>query len=387
MRRALRQSLAVLRKELWDGARDYRSVLSALVFPMMGPGMVALMALMISRMEERDDEVVLHVSGAAHAPALIEQLEKEVRIEPAPEDAEEQVHAGEVAAVLRIPAGYEADLARGEPVVLELVVDSSKRSDAGVIREVESAVRERSTELGTMRLLARGVDPRILTPITLETVDVSTPERRGGSLIGSMLGMFVLLSAFFCNLYIAIDATAGERERRSLEPLLLTPAPRLSIVLGKWMAGLSFGMAGVALCLVLTVLALPMLDLDRMGVRLEMGPRNAALMLLHILPLAAMASAVQLLIGSFCKSFKEAQTYLSLTLMLPMLPGLWMSFDPAPPAAWMMAVPALSQQVLLSQLLRGEAVALGWQVSAAGSSLVVTALALLVMERVVAREG
>ncbi len=382
-----RQCMVVFRKELRDGARDTRSVVSALVFPLMGPAMVALIAFMVSRMDDRQREDVLHVEGAEHAPVLIERLERKLTVEPAPVDAEQQVRDGALQAVLRVPAEYEEQLQEGDPVVLELVVDSSKASNRGVVRSVERVVATQSSELGMMRLLARGVDPSLVQPFVLDTVDVSTPEHRGGSMIGAMLGMFVILSAFFCNLYIAIDATAGERERRSWEPLLLTPASRLSIVLGKWLAGLSFGMAGVTLCLFLTLLSLPLLDLDRIGVRLLLGPTTASMMLLHILPLAAMASAMQLLIASFCKSFKEAQTYLSLTLFVPMLPGMWMSFDPAPPAAWMMAVPALSQQILLSELLRGEAVALSWQLSAAGSALLATGLALWAMQRVVSREG
>ena len=166
--------------------------------------------------------------------------------------------------------------------------------------------------------------------------------------------MFVILAAFVTGMNVAIDTTAGERERASLEPLLINPVPRTVIVLGKWLAAVVFSGIGVMLTLASVVLALGRVPLHQLGLHLEVGPPEALGILAATLPLAFFASGLQVLVATFARSFKEAQTYLSLLLFLPMIPGFIGSIQPLRTAAWMYPVPALSQQVLITEVLRAE---------------------------------
>lgn len=385
-RRPTPPSLVVLKKELLDGARDLRSLFSAFFFPLMGPLTVALVAYNLNRISNDQTVETLYVEGGERAPALVERLSRELDVLPAEADTEQRVREGEVPALLRVPEDFVERTVRGEPALVELISDGSKPTSRDVASDVEKAVAEYSSELGVMRLLSRGVDPSLLRGVAVDRIDVAPPERLGGDIVGAVVGLFVIVSAFFCNLYLVIDATAAERERKSWEPLLLTAAPRGAIVLGKWMAGLTFGFAGVIATTVLTLVPLAWLDLERAGIRLLITPGAVVTILIHLLPLAAFASAAQLLLASLTRSFKEAQTYLSLTMFVPMIPGMWMSIDPIPAAPWMMAVPSLAQQMLLTRTISGEATPLGWQLGAAASCLVFAALALLGMRWVVGRE-
>ncbi|MCK6522821.1 ABC transporter permease subunit [Myxococcota bacterium] len=379
-------SLVVFKKELLDGVRDLRSLFSAFFFPLLGPLIVAIVAFNLQRVTNDQEQDTLHVEGAERAPALVALLGRDLDIQPAPPGAEEQVRSGELTALLRVPEDFSERTSRGEPAVVELISDGSKHKSRDVAKDVEEAVNAYAGELGALRLLARGVDPSLLRGVSVDRIDVAPPERLGGDIVGAMVGMFVIVSAFFCNLYLVIDATAAERERRSWEPLLLTAAPRRAIVLGKWMAGLTFGYAGVIATTLLTLIPLSWLDLERAGIRLLISPAAIGMILVHVLPLAAFASAAQLLLASLTRSFKEAQTYLSLTMFLPMIPGMWMSIDPIPAAPWMMAVPSLAQQLLITRTISGEATPLGWQLGAAAACLAAAALALVGMRWVVGRE-
>ena len=385
-RRPTPPSLVVLKKELIDGVRDLRSLFSAFFFPLLGPLTIGLVALNINKVTNDQEIETLYVEGGERAPALIKRLEQDLEIQPAPADAEQKIRDGELSVLLRVPDDFVERSARGEPAVVELISDGSKPDSRSVTSDVEEAVAAYSSELGVLRLLARGVDPSLLRGVSVDRVDVAPPERRGGDIVGAVAGMFVIISAFFCNLYLVIDATAAERERKSWEPLLLTAAPRGAIVLGKWMAGLTFGYAGVIATAVLTLFPLAWLDLERAGIRLLITPGAVAVILVHLLPLAAFASAAQLLLASLTRSFKEAQTYLSLTMFVPMIPGMWMSIDPIPAASWMMAVPALAQQMLITRAISGEVTPISWQLGAAASSLVCAAFALWGMRWVVGRE-
>jgi sodium transport system permease protein len=155
-------------------------------------------------------------------------------------------------------------------------------------------------------------------------------------------------------MYVATDATAGERERGSLEPLLCNPVSRRTLVVGKWLAATAFAAVSIVLTLALTLIAMTFVDLDELGIVIDLGPGEIAGVLAATLPIALLAAAAQLLLATFARTFKEAQTYLSLMMMIPMIPGVVMSIKPIHSALWMMPIPLLGQQVLLMDVLRGE---------------------------------
>lgn len=367
---------AVISKELRDGLRDRRSVLSALIYPLIGPLLVAMMLDKASEMRDTSEEIDLPLSGAAFAPALVHHMDRDgFHILPAPDDPEAAVRAHDVDMVLEIPADFEENLRKGQPNQVRLIADWSRKDRVTAYKRVEQCLESWSAELGAYRLLARGVDPKVIRPVMLDRVDLATPEQRADIWL-SMVVMFMITAAFISNMYLAIDATAGERERRSLEPLLLNPVPRAVLVLGKWIATAAFGTAGMLLTLLCTVVALRMVPTADLGLRLLFDAPRIATAFAIALPLGLFAGALQLAISSFAHSFKEAQTYLSLTLLLPMIPGLAAVLVPSKIALWQMVVPVLAQQTLLGEVLGGRYVEPGWVAAATGSALLWTVLCL-----------
>ncbi len=370
IRRYWAQTLFVLQKELVDALRDRRSLLSALVFPLAGPLLIGLMFTLLADKVEDAETTSVPVVGAEYAPELIRWMEDQgVEMVDPPADPFGAVERSEVEFVLVIPEDFAADFLRSKPVKLELVVDGS-RTDAGFsARHVRSLVEQYSAEIGTLRLIAHGLSPEIARPLVVRKVEVATAQQLSANLL-NFVPLFVILSAFVGGMYVAADATAGERERGSLETLMLNPVPRVVLVLGKWFASACFSIVSVVLTLSLLLVVMNVAPLHEFGFDLNVRFLTALGMIMVSIPLAFMATGAQLLLASFARSFKEAQSYLSMLMLIPMVPGFVGSFHPLGTDTWMLAVPALAQHIVLTDLLGGEPLTVG-------SAVLVTVLPLL----------
>jgi sodium transport system permease protein len=376
----------VFMKELVDALRDRRAMLSLLLFPLVGPVLVAVALWLTTSEITRPVGAKLPVVGAEHAPGLIAFLrEHEVSIEPPPLDIAAAVTSGEADAVLVIPRDYATRFRESRPIVVDLVSDNSRTGARATAMRVERLIGGYAKRLGTLRLLARGVSPSVAAPIQVHAVDASTPERRAAMFL-HLVPMFVLIAVFVGGMYVATDVTAGERERGSLEPLLLTPASRRAIILGKWLATVSFSAATVLLTLGLTLVALSRVPLDELGISLSLGAGEIAAVLVAVLPLSLFVAALQLLIASFAKSFKEAQTYLSLLMLIPTLPAIVFGIGSIEAQSYMYPIPLLGQEALLMGVIRGEVVPPAGFVLALVGSLVAAWVSLTLTRRLFASE-
>ncbi|MFT5684677.1 MAG: sodium transport system permease protein [Myxococcota bacterium] len=366
--------LAIVHKELLDGVRDRRAVLSAFSFPLFAP---LLIAFMLNSLATRtDDPLELAIIGGENAPELVGFLENQgIELQEIPDDPELAIADGVLDVVLVIPEDYGEDFREGRPASVQIMVDNSQDTARSGITKTRALLRAYSGHIGALRLLARGVDPGLMSPITIDEIDQSNPQKKAANLL-DMIIMFVVLGAFVCSMYIAIEAAAGERERKSLEPLLINPVSRTVLVVGKWLAAVAFGFVGVVLTLVVMMVAIRAIPLESLGFRIMLSVEVGFWIFLIAAPLAPLAGALQLLIASFTRSFKEAQLYISLSLTLPMMPGLIMSLKPVKTEAWMYVVPLLSQQVLGAKLLRGEQIAALDYILAASSTLALTGVCL-----------
>jgi sodium transport system permease protein len=240
-------------------------------------------------------------------------------------------------------------------------------------------------ELGGLRLIARGVSPELLQPLRIENVEISSSQKRSAQLL-NVVPLLLMLSALIGGMNIAIDSTAGERERGSLEPLLNNPVTRLELILGEWLTT-TLSSTVVALLAALGFLlagsALPLEDLD---IKFFLGPRQAALMFLMAWPLAPFGAALQMLVASGARSFKEAQTYLSLLNFVPMMPAVALMMHPVEDAIWTSLIPTVAQVTAIVDLLEGDGV--GWlrPMLMWSSSLVYSAGLLWALARVLERE-
>ena len=212
-------------------------------------------------------------------------------------------------------------------------------------------------------------------PLKVEDVDVST-ERARAAVALSVLPVFLLVSTFVMGMSVATDATAGERERKSLEPLLLTGAPAIAIGVGKWAATAVLNVGGLVLTLACAAVILTRLPLEDLGVRLDsVGALSVGVLVVGV-PLALLAAALQVAAATRARTFKEGQTYLSMLLFLPMFIGMLSAFSQARPAPWRLAVPVLAQHQLLAAVLRGDAPGMPALALPAVVALAITALLL-----------
>lgn len=382
----LRLVRTVTRKELVDGLRDRRALASALLFPLMSPILVALMFTAIARDQATPPTLEIPVMGAEHAPGLVQFIETAgAEVIAAPADPESAVALGDVPLVVSIDEHYTERFREGRPAKIELWVDSSRNANRAAVSRATRLIEAYSSQTALQRVVLRGVDPQLLSPIDVHELDAAGPQQRAANLL-EMLVMMAVMAAFLGSMYLAMDSTAGERERRSLEPLLSLPIPRSALVLGKFLAALLFGTLGVVLATGTMVVAMDLTPLELLGVRVVLTAPAALALLGILLPLVPVAAALQLLVASGATSFKEAQTWLSMTLFLPMMPGMIMTVRPVNPQDWMAAVPGLAQQVLSGKVLRGDGLNMLDIGLACGSSAAITLVALLLLTVLYDRE-
>jgi sodium transport system permease protein len=181
------------------------------------------------------------------------------------------------------------------------------------------------------------------------------------------------MAVFVGGLHLAIDATAGERERGSLEPLLVNPVSRFSVVAGKWLAIALATVFAVLVALIGFRLAIARVPLQDLGVKFQLGMPEMLGMLAVCVPLSLFAAALQMTLAFFARTFKEAQTYLSMLVLVPMIPATFISLQPIKSARWEMLVPVLGQTLLMADVLRGEPTPASWFALAALSAVVSSA--------------
>lgn len=347
----------IFKKELLESIRDYRSWGTGLFWSLFGPLMMGgiLMLIGSSVREEIDTPLSLPVENAEAAPNLIGFLQQQgAEIKPAPADLEAAVKRGEVDMVLVISETYAEDFSAGQTATVELIQDSSRQSAQVDVARLDEMLKGYDRYIGRLRLVVRGISPEVIVVLDVTKRDVATPQSRATLFIG-FLPYFIIFAVFNGAAPIITDSTAGERERRSLEPLLINPVPRHNVVLGKLLAAFPFAIASLAITLIGFGIVFNVLPVQEyLGVRLSLNLLTLFWIFLICLPVAFLASAIQIVVASFARSIKEAGTYLPFIALIPALPGLVLAFFPVKPALWTMLIPTFGQQILINQFMRLE---------------------------------
>jgi len=369
----------VLAKECRDNLRDRRTILASFSLALLGPVFfVALMSFVLtSTLGESRESFRLAVVGAEHAPQLVAHLRQHnVELEAVSlDDPRQAVRDGREDLVLVIDAAYPERLQAGEIAAVSLIYDSSQM---GTARRNYSRARQMIAQygrkLGVLRLQLRAIDPAVLTPIQVTEVDTATPAARAVTILG-VLPYLLVLVVFMGGFYLAIDATAGEREHGSLEPLLSQPISRAQLVMGKIAAASVFSAISTILFLVSLSASLPFVPLHRVGMSLAIDPATALAMFGVSLPLVFLGAAVLTVVASFAKSYKEAQTYLTVVILVPTMPLIVTQMLDLEPSALLMLVPSLSQATLITSFIKGETVSLSHLAISVGATSLLAALA------------
>ena len=365
----------VFRKELLENSRDRRTLFSAFIIgPLLGPLLFGVMVSRIVAQSAADDTrpIPLAVAHGERAPHLVRYLAAAgAIIRPAPfgeRGARAAVEHGLAAVVLVVPRDYPRRFQAGEPARVLLFADSADNATRGIVLRARALLDAYGSSIAQRRLQVRGVDPLIAVPVAVDSIDVATAAGRAVAVIGFMT-YFVLFAVLMGGLYFAIDATAGERERGSLEPLLTLPVARGALVGGKILATCASMCASLAISLAAFVGLLRFLPLDRLGMRTDFGPLTALEFFAICLPFVPLGASLMTFVASFTRSYREAQSYLSAVLLVPTLPIAFASIYSLKAKPWLMLVPSLSQHLLMTSLLEGRPIGAPEALSSAASSL------------------
>jgi sodium transport system permease protein len=352
----------ILAKECRENLRDRRSVMNALLWgPVFLPLLFFVQLYFISRQSQEvwEQPPSLAVAGAQHAPGLVGFLrQRGAEIREAPADPAAAVRDLSEDVVLVIPAEFPDQWRAGEPALVEVWHDSSRRRSESRAARIRLMLEEYSRTLGALRLRARGLDPAVAVPVRAAEKDVAVGGR-GAAALAAFLPFVLMFSAFMGGFYLAVDTTAGERERQSLEPLLANPAPRGQIVLGKLAATALFALAATVIGITAFATVLALGDrfalLDVPGLELQVSTARWLALGAMLVPVVLLASAAQTLVAAYSKTFREAQTWVQFLMFVPMVPFFVITFNPVRPQPGDMLVPFWSQSVLIDRLFRGEA--------------------------------
>jgi sodium transport system permease protein len=382
---------AVLNKECKDNIRDRRTIVSSFSVAVLGPALfVALMVFVLENtLGEINDPVRLSVVGGGNAPQLVAHLEsrnaKVTHKDLA--DPRESVSSGSETLVLVIPEDFAERFQNAEVTALTLIYESS---DIGKARRnyrlIQQMILGYSRSIGLMRLQLRGIDPTLATPIIVQESDVASPSARALGVMATLPYLLVLV-IFMGGFYLAIDATAGEREHGSLEPLLAQPISRVQLVLGKVTATAIFSAASLALFLTSLALSLPYVPFHKVGMSLQLGATTACAAFLIALPLIFFAAALLNVAASFAKSYKEAQTYLTFVILIPTLPLMITRILNVDSSALLMLIPSLSQGTLINELIAGDTINWTYIAASVGSTTAMAGLLTLLAVYLYRRES
>ncbi len=346
----------VCAKELRDALRDRRTLLVVLLSSVvLGPVVLVALSSLVATMEARAEQREVYVVGLKRARTLVNHLQRQTwRVMEAPPDHEAKLRDATLGVpVLVLPADFEAALRRGDAPRIEVVTDSANRqADAGA-RRVAQALAGFNRERAMLALALRGVAADLLEPVQVDERDLANAQARGTQITG-MLPFFVIIAVLYGALNAALDTTAGERERGSLEPLLATPASRLSLVLGKWGAVAAVAMLIAVLSCASFLPAQWLMRSDTLRSMFQFGLREAGLFLAVLLPFGAALSALLMAVAIRCRTFKEAQANSSVVIVAASLLPMLATLNPGAEARWQLWVPALAQYTLMTRVLKGE---------------------------------
>ncbi len=350
--------ITVMFKELTEIFRDRKIIfngllLSPLLFPVL---ILGIGALAENRAKTQlESELKLPVLGAEHAPNLVAFLATQnIRVEPAPKDAEALIRDQEKDVILKIDEDYGKDWRESRAATVEILHDSSRQDSQIPVRRVERAIQGYSRQAGAVRLIARGIDPSLDQAVLVTYRDLATPEAKRGMLL-AFFPYLLIMTAFLGGAYLVMDATAGERERQSLEPLLATPASRGAIMSGKIAAACAFGMLGLLLTLLSFKLSFAFVTSGPFK-GMDVSMLAIGKLLVVLLPMVLIGTTLLTLISASVKTLKEAQSYMAFLMLLPILPTIILLVNPVKNALWMFATPFLSQNQLILMVLRSEAI-------------------------------
>ncbi|NMP30885.1 ABC transporter permease [Thalassotalea sp. M1531] len=363
------QLKALIIKEFKEAFRDKRALMVAFSMSLLAPVMIMVMSkTMIKEMVDKPT-VYAEISGGEFAPKLMKEFRDE-NIVPLSEASENDQRIWQKRGIkITIPDTYGSDMVEGRVINITLSADYSDKPSLSPVRRIKDVVRDHARAIGYKRIIMRGIDVRIMKPLNIVEQDRSQPSSNA-MMISIMLGLYLLMGAFMSGLSIAIDSSAGERERNVLEMLLCQPVSTLKIVLAKLTCSASISVLSIVLMLTVTSVSIGFVDLTKIGATFNIDAFTFSALLILLVPICILAAALQLFFSFQAKSFKEAQSTVTMLIMLPAFIPIALTFIDDRPA-WLDWAPVAGQSIIMEDLFKGLPV--NW------AALAVTSLVTIVM--------
>ena len=367
---------SLLRKELLDAVRDKRSVMAGLYYAFFTPVLLAVVLTAVINKATNPEDIEITITNGIEASNLVNYLSDRGISQGDDPDKLKNIE-------LVISTDFSKQLNRAEPAEVTLIADQSEDSLRTAIARIKRALGSYSSEMVSLRLISRGINPNIINPVKVHIQDQATAVSKGGQIMGVMT-MLMILSVFVAGMNLAIDTSAGERERNSLALLLSHPVSVLQLVMSKTVAVSIFGMLGLILTIIVSKFVYPFVPWQELGFSVDISGSFVLGALLAGFSVAIFAASMQLFVSFMAKSFKEAQTYISFVMFVPIAMSYAATLDFAvEELRW---APVSGQLQALIDLAKGKEIPLLQLTFSCLSTLIISLALIFGMERLLKSE-
>ena len=366
----------LVRKELIDAIRDKRSVMAGLYYALFTPILFAVVFTAIINKVTNPEDIEITITNSTAASELTNYLSNRGITHGTDPTSLKKIE-------LVISSDFAEQLNSSKPAEVTLIADRSDDNLRSAISRTQGALRGYSSEIASLRLIARGVSPTVIQPLKVHMQDQATSDSKGGQLLGMVI-LTIVLSVFISGMNLAIDTSAGERERNSLALLLSHPVSVRQLVLSKTLAVSTFGVLGLILVMLVSKIVYPFVPWQELGFSINISLQFMLATLLVGSTVAIFAASMQLFVSFMAKSFKEAQTYLTFVIFVPMAMSYAVTLDFAvDELRW---APVSGQLQALIDLAKGKEIPLLQLAVSCLSTLVLSFALIFGMERLLKSE-
>jgi sodium transport system permease protein len=356
----------VYRKELREALRDRRTLISSLLvplvlFPLLTAGLGAAVSLLIGKAKEEVPAVM--ILGGDDSPGILAELRgsKKIKIVPTKEHWKDQIINKDIRAAIEIPAGFQNDVEHQKPAALVIHNYEGDMKSSIATEDIQKSLEKYRDRIVHDNLAARNIPEASLKPFEIREHNVASPEKVGGAAFGGVIGYMVILLCLTGSMYPAMDLTAGEKERGTMETILSSPIARVDLVFGKFFLVLTAALVTAALSVTSMGVSFGVLEhlhaFDKAGpdaaqLQLHIGFTTVLSIFIMVLPVAVLFSAGIMTVALFAKSYKEAQSYISPLMFVVIVPAV-AAMLPIDLDAKLALVPILNASLLCKELVTG----------------------------------
>jgi sodium transport system permease protein len=362
---SLRNISVVYRKEVTEWVRDRRTLISTviiplLLFPILMVGFSSLAVVMVGKAQQEVPKVM--ILGGEDSPQVLEKLRAldKLEIVPSADDWRHEISEKQIRAAVELPKGFQASLESGASETVKIYYYEGELKSAFGANRIEKFFKDYRDSVVKDRLAAKNLPTSVLSPFDITQENVAPPEKVSGAALGGLVGYMVILLCMTGAMYPAIDITAGEKERGTMETILSSPVSRTDLVLGKFSLVLSASLATATLAVISMAASFSAVGKahilkasDAAQMQLKIGLDSAAAVFIMALPLAILFSALLLTIALFAKSHKEAQSYvtpMTFLVVIPAVASLMPGVELTPKFA---LIPILNTSLVCKEIISG----------------------------------